>query len=301
MRRRVVFVRNPVSGRGVGARRWPEVERLLREHEAYAEIDVRATTGPEDAARFAREAAESGADVVVACGGDGTVNGVVTGIAGFGCALGLMPLGTGDDLARTLGLAGDLPLAVRTLFRGCAKPIDVGRWSCGGREGRFINVAGTGFDGVVAGRINRGYRFLRGTNAYVAAVLQTLATHRPSQMRIEMDGRPVEGPTMLCAVANAKCYGGGMQVAPEAEYDDGLFDVAVVGDFGAAEFLRTFPKVFRGAHLGHPKISMHRAQCVRIESDPPLPVLADGEVIGTSPVEFRLEERALRVLVPSEE
>lgn len=268
------------------------------------------TAGPGSATALAAAAAADGADVVAAAGGDGTCSEVLNALVGTNARLGLIPLGTGNDLARSLGLlqvasceigsgtgrleASPLGAALSNLVHGVAHPVDLGfvhgRW--------FINVAGCGFDAVVAERINCGFRYVRGTAAYLAATLQTLITFRPAQVRITTDGETRAMRAMLCAVANAQSYGGGMKVCPQAEMDDGLFDICIIGDAGALEFLCAFPRVFPGTHITHPKVTMLQARHVVIESDPPLPLLVDGEVIGTTPAEFTLHPRAIEIMIP---
>lgn len=296
---RVIIVLNPATGRGQGARRRAELESLLAraagglpESPSWTILE---TTAPGSGTALAAEAAAGGADVVAAAGGDGTCGEVVNGLVGTGARLALLPLGTGNDFARHLGLAGHLPLAVQTLFCGAPRPVDLGR-----TQGRwFLNVAGCGFDAVVAERVNRGFRYLHGTAAYVAAVCQSLRAFRPAVLRLTIDGETRELRAMLCTIANSRSYGGGMRIAPEAQIDDGLFDVCLLREAGRIEFLRAFPRVFRGTHVTHPKVTMLRARHVVVESAPPLPVLADGEVVGTTPAEFALTPRAIEVMAPS--
>jgi diacylglycerol kinase (ATP) len=299
---RLVIVLNPAAGRGQAGRRRAELERLLAAaanqfgdaQNPCADWQIVTTSEPGGASALAAEAVAQGAAVVAAAGGDGTLGETVNGIVGTGARLGLIPLGTGNDFARCLGIGTDLPRAVQTLFSGVPKPVDLGR----AQDRWFINVAGCGFDAVVAERVNRGFRYLHGTAAYVAAVCQALLTYRPAAMRLTLDGTTLELRAMLCTVANSQSYGGGMRIAPDAQMDDGLFDLCLLGDTGRWEFLRAFPRVFRGTHVTHPKVQMLRARHIHIVSDPPLPVLIDGDVIGTTPVEFTLSPRAIEILAP---
>jgi diacylglycerol kinase (ATP) len=296
-RTRVVVVLNPVSGRGSGAANLARLRKSLARacDESRFSVEMVETRGPGDGARCARDAAESGASIVAAAGGDGTISEVVNGLVGTGATLAVLPLGTGNDFARHLGLGTDLELAVQTIFHGAPQALDLGQV-----QGRwFHNVAGCGFDAAVAARVNRGFRFFRGRSAYIVAVLQCLLTYRAVPMRITVDGERFERRAMLCSVANTSTYGGGMRIAPDAVIDDGLFDIVLLADVGAIEFIRAFPSVFKGAHTTHPKVTMLRGQHVLIETDAPAPVLVDGEVVGTTPVEFVIYPHVLNVLVPS--
>jgi diacylglycerol kinase (ATP) len=298
---KVTVVLNPMSGRGQGAQRRPELEQLLAAEAAYAgkrrdggrvDWEIVETTAPGNGAEQAAQAVARGADIVAAAGGDGTLGEVVNGLVGTGAKLGLLPFGTGNDCARYLGFGTDLKRACHALFSGESRPVDLGygqgRW--------FINVAGCGFDAVVAARVNRGFRSLRGTSAYIAAVVQSLATFRAAQFRLTLDGETRELRAMMCSIANTTSYGGGMRIAPDAAIDDGLFDLCILGDVGRVEFLRAFPRVFKGTHTTHPKVTMLRARHIIVESDPPLPVLIDGDVFGTTPADFTLSPRAIEIL-----
>jgi diacylglycerol kinase (ATP) len=161
-----------------------------------------------------------------------------------------------------------------------------------------VNVAGCGFDAIVADRVNQSFRRLHGTTAFVAAILRELPAFRPARLRLTLDGETRDLRAVMVSVANAQSYGGGMRIAPNAQLDDGLFDVCIIGDAGRLEFLRVFPTVFRGAHVSHPKVSLVRARRVVVESDPPLPVLIDGEVVGATPVTFDLLPKAMAVMAP---
>lgn len=327
--RRVVVVLNPKSGRGEGSRRRPELERLLEQEArrltpASAEWEIVETTGPASGADLACEAASSGADVVAGAGGDGTLHEIGNGLMRFSAAnmpgrpaaetsgvaieetnpspkllrlprLGVIPVGTGNDFSRALGIGTDLSLAVRTLFHGAPRALDLGK----AQDRYFLNVAGCGFDAAVADRINRGFGFLRGRTAYLAAVVETLIRYRAAPLRLTIDGKTHEMRAMLCSVANATSYGGGMKIAPDAKIDDGLFDLCILREAGRIEFLSAFPRVFRGTHVTHPKVTMLRARIVKIESESPLPILMDGEIVGTTPVEFTLLPHVLEVMTPT--
>ncbi len=291
--RRVVAILNPVAGRGKAARFETPLRRWLATYLGDgrgALPEVWATTGQTSARSLAEQAARGGYDLVIVCGGDGTLNAVVNGLAGSGLAVGLVPLGTGNDFARAIGIPLDPEAAIRRIAEGSEQRVDLGV-----RDGhRFINVAGCGLDAEVARCVNTGLRRLNGTLAYIVAVMRTLRTFRPGRFTVRVDETPIDEPAMLCAVANGTGYGGGMRVAPRARWDDGLLDVCLVKACGIAEFLRAFPRVFKGTHLDHPKVVYLRGKTVRIECDPPQPVLIDGELDTATPAVFEVLPGALR-------
>ncbi len=301
--RHIVIISNPKSGRGRSDRE--QISRMLEQEKSltFEFLDTTAAgeavrTGvfvPGSASFLAHQAAEAGADVVAAAGGDGTLGELANGLLGTNSILGVLPFGTGNDFSRAIGVGTDVELAIKTLIHGKPQTIDVGK--CG--AGHFINIAGCGFDAFVAERINQGFKLLRGTTAYLAATLQTLSSYRAQDVEIEVDGHVHHEKIMLCAVANATSYGGGMRIAPGASLNDGLFDIVVVGEVSKLEFLKTFPKVFKGAHLGHPKIKVIQGAEVKVRSASSLPVLADGEMLGQPPMTFTVLPEALTVMFPA--
>ncbi len=302
---RIAVIANPLSSRGGGRRHRGRLVSLLDaaalEYELFetSAPGIAIRTGqlvPGSAGQLARAAAEQGFDVVAAAGGDGTIGEVANGLAGTQAILAVLPMGTGNDFSRTLGFGTELAAAVAALKTPRMVEIDLP--AIEGR-GFFINVAGTGFDAVVAERINQGYRYLRGTTAYVVAVLQTLGSFKPAAIKIEIDGVEHDQRAMLCAVANARSYGGGMKIAPLAELSDGLLDVVVVGEVGRAEFLRAFPSVYKGSHLSHPKVSHRRGSRIRLASESPLPFLADGEEVEFLPASISVGDHRIRVVMPT--
>ncbi|HEX8550124.1 MAG TPA: diacylglycerol kinase family protein [Abditibacteriaceae bacterium] len=283
------IILNPAAGRGRGARE----EKAIRSALPDAEILLTRKSG--DAETLAFEAVQRGQHVAAA-GGDGTLGEVLNGVmrAQTDTTIAILPVGTGNDFARTLGIL-DLGLALETLKSGEARRIDVGVARSAQGERFWLNIAGAGFDAVVAHRINSG-KFLRGTPAYIAAVLATLRTFRAARLELLCDDKTERFGALMCAVANAQSYGGGMRIAPDAKLDDGLFDVCTIADASSLEFVRAFPSVFRGEHLSHPKVALRRAHTVKIASEPAWPVLLDGELWGETPVEFNLRPQAVKFL-----
>lgn len=260
------------------------------------DFHIECTTSSGSARGQAHEIAQS-CEVVAAAGGDGTVGDVMQGILGSKTALAVLPLGTGNDFARSIGVHR-IESAIAAIAANQRKRVDVGHWHQGAREGHFLNVAGCGFDAVVASRINTGFKRLKGSLAYVAAVISTLLSYRASTLTIVVDGERFQVRAMLCAIANARCYGGGMMIAPCADIADGFLDLVIVEEISRIGFLLAFPKVFKGKHMTHPKV-MHRTfKSIEISSDPPVPFLVDGELFDAGPVRIEVVPSVLDVLVP---
>ncbi len=295
---RVSVVANPASGRGKGGKLIPGVGALLSS--IGVDHEILASASGEDAISLARRAAEDGADVVVALGGDGQVGMVANGLleAGKGAALGVIPAGTGNDFARALGLDRKDPMAAAGLLASPDfKPIDAVRLRTPQRTCFFVNIGSAGFDSEVNAYAN-GLQFVKGTASYVIGVVVMLRRFTPGQFRIEVDGSKQDVAGMLVAVGNAVSYGGGMKVTPTALLDDGLLDVCVLGAVSKFEFLRTFPKVFNGSHITHPAVQMLRGRTVEVSAEREMQVFADGDHVGTLPATFEVEPAAMRAVVP---
>jgi diacylglycerol kinase (ATP) len=205
----------------------------------------------------------------------------------------VVPAGGGNDAARSLGLPADDPLAAAgLLIRLRRRPADLA--TVAGRA--YLNVAGAGFDSEVNRVANQRLGWARGRPRYVGAVLAQLVVGRTARFELVLDGRAQRLEGWLVAVANGPSYGGGMRVAPRASLADGLLDVVVIGAIGKLEFLRTFPKVFSGAHVEHPAVAVHRAARVDLDADRTLAVYADGEPAGTLPATFEVRPSAVTVL-----
>jgi len=220
-------------------------------------------------------------------GGDGTVNLAVQELVGSGLGLALIPAGTGNDFARTLNLKLKNPeQLIKHYLSSRPSLIDVGKVG----EKYFVDVLSTGFDSMVNERANAMKR-IKGRAKYNISILLVLSTFKPKSYRFSIDGFAFESKAMLIAVSNGICYGGGMKVTPDAQIDDGLFDILILSPVSKLEFLKVFPKVFFGKHTTHPAVKISRGRSVEIDSD--AVAYADGELVGPLPVKARVIERGL--------
>ncbi|HEY2994435.1 MAG TPA: diacylglycerol kinase family protein [Methylomirabilota bacterium] len=293
-----LLVVNPAAGGGRTERLWRDLRDDL--HRRGFAFEWTTTTGPGRATDLAREAAEAGVSLVVAVGGDGTLNEVVNGAVGDERprpVVGAILTGRGRDAARNFGIAADPRQAARRLVEGIETTVDLVRaeWP-GGAHRWVVSAAGAGFDAAVAARAatRRG----PGTLSYLLSVVTTLSQHATVPAEIEADGeRAWTGPLTAAVVANGAHYGGGMKIAPAANPADGRLDLVVLGDLGRLELLCWLPTVYRGRHLANPKIRTRAARRVTVRSDRPLPVHVDGEPAPPTPVTLTIRPGALRLRV----
>ena len=248
---------------------------------------------------LAQAAREAGDLLLVVVGGDGTVNEVVNGAAGVVAEIAVLPNGTGQDFGRTHGIPSAFDAAVRVALEGETRTIDIGRVEVGGETRYFANVGSAGMSGAVARRANAMSKRLGGRATFFYALTREFLAWRNTEVVVRLDGgEERRGPMHDVIVASGRWHGGGMQLAPEASQDDGLFDVVFIGDVNKLDFLTTAPKLYSGRYLGHPKVDHLRSASVTIEAAQPLPVEVDGEPIGTTPARFEVVSAALNVRVP---
>jgi diacylglycerol kinase (ATP) len=281
---RVALLVGPTSGKGRSA------QAAARFVELVPGACLLETGGREDALRQAALAVERGLEVLVAVGGDGTVHLALQAVAGTTTALAIVPTGTGNDLAVHLGVPTAVEATAAAVLAGGTTAVDAVRVG----DGWFACVLGTGFDAAVNERANA-MRWPRGRRKYDLATLLELRTYRPQDLVLTLDGVRLDASVMLVALGNARSYGGGMRVCPGADLTDGLLDVVVVAPLSRRRFLQLFPRVFRGTHVTHPSVQVHRAREVVLEG-PALAVYADGEAFGHLPLTCRVVPRALRVV-----
>jgi diacylglycerol kinase (ATP) len=297
-----VFLVNPASDNGGTGKRWPELA-----HRA-AQLGLEGETLFSDRPGHLIELAEhTDADLVVACGGDGTMNEIVNGLMRreMRPELAIIPLGTGMDFVRTYGIPSTFEGAVHVAVHGTARTIDVGRvdfreWS-GTRATRHVaNVGSVGMSAAVAQRANGMSKAAGGRATFFYALVRVFFEWQNTPVTVELDdGTRRESRMHDVIVANGRWHGGAMHLAPEAEPDDGLFDVVLIGDVNKRDFVTTVPKIYRGTYLAHPKIELLRSRSVAVDAPERLPIELDGEQVGTTPAHFEVVPGAIRLRVPA--
>ena len=295
------FLVNPASANGKTGKQWPEIARAA--HAAGLRGEAIFSERPGQLGDLAREAADEGATLLVVVGGDGTVHEVVNGIAGReGIELALIPRGTGWDFARTHEVPKRLDGALRIAMDGQARPFDLGRatYRAHGAEQTawFANMASVGMSGAVAAKANSTTKALGAKTSYLYALGTVFARWKNVELHVRVDEEERNGLMEDTIVAVGRYLAGGMMITPDAEPDDELFDVLLIGDLTKTELVRVMPKIYRGTHLPHPKGEVLRGRTVSIDADDPLPIQLDGEQPGTTPVRFEIAPAAISLRVP---
>lgn len=309
---RTVVIVNPKSQGGRLGKRWIELSETLTRAFPFDHVE---TTGPGDATKLAREALAAGAERIVAIGGDGTINEVVNGFFDDkgapikpSASFGLVPFGTGGDFRRTMGIPMETAEAAAVLRANRTKKIDVGKLEMttrgGGKQLRmFVNIASFGVSGVVDRLVNESGKKL-GRLSFMLATARATWAYTNQRVQMIFDDDPatrVEATINTVAVANGKFFGGKMKVAPEAEVDDGLFDVVAMGDLNFGDLLKSGRRLYAGTHIGMDKVTSRRARIVEAEPIDPKAIVeldVDGEAPGLLPARFELLPGALSMVVP---
>jgi YegS/Rv2252/BmrU family lipid kinase len=243
-------------------------------------------------------ARDADAELIVVVGGDGSVNEVVNGVAGRAVELAVLANGTGRDFARTHGIPTGFDDAVRVALQGRVRELDLGRVTFTGGERYFANVSSLGMSGAVAQRANSMSKALGGRLTFFYALTREFLTWQNTNVRVQTAQGSRSGPMHDVVVANGRFHGGGMKLTPEAETNDGLFDVLLIGDVSKLDFVTTAPKLYRGTHVTHRKVEILRSAFVEVDADTALPLETDGELVGTTPARFEIVPAALRLRIP---
>jgi len=290
---RLTILLNPFAGREKARQEILKALEVLRC--AGAQVELRESRSAQHLLELARQAREERPDAVVSAGGDGTHHYVVNGLYESGIPLGFLPVGSGNDLAKGVGVPLDLRAAAAVLLSGRVRQIDLARVG----SAVYGCIAGAGFDSVVTRYANDRVRWLGGSWAYAWSILRCLKFYRPQPLRLISDEQSFSGQVVFAVVGNNVSYGGGLKLTPRARLDDGLLDVCIVPYLPKLELLRWVPRAYRGEHLAHPRILYFQARRVTLETTSRLELFGDGEFMQELPATIQVAPRALRVIVPS--
>ncbi len=287
------FLVNPSAGKGRSRRSLDLLRKLANESNS----ELRVSSSADDLVEQARRAAEDGIERLLVVGGDGTFHHVSQGLAHSTCALGVIPAGRGNDFASDLGVPLDIGSAVQAALLGSIVKIDLGRVN----DRYFTGYCGVGFDSLATHYAYNAPRLFKGTLAYIYGFLRALLVFEPPVLRVDREGEAFEERAMFAVVCNISRFGGGMRIAPEARFDDGVLNLVLATKLTRLQILRVFPKVFTGQHVNHPAVQTSHLRSARIEVDRPLMMACDGEPIGrlaSGGLTVTVEPGALRVVSP---
>ena len=307
---KIAVVVNPQSAGGKTARQWPQLASLLESR--LGRVETRFTHEPGAGIAITRGLLREGFDLIIAAGGDGTINEVANGFLDQDrpvrpeAAMGILPLGTGGDFRRTLEIPTPTPEALEVLAGGHGALIDVGkatyRPTSGSQASRyFVNLVSFGMGGHVAAQSRNFLSGFGGKAAFFWATVKTFLSYRGRQVGLSLDGGSTRLPFFITnvAIGNGQFHGGGMRPCPAAVPNDGVFDVTVINYAGALRLLSSISMLYSGAVYSHPKVRHFEAARILAESSNVTEIEIDGEPLGTLPLEISLLPRQLRVLVPA--
>ncbi|MBN9654861.1 diacylglycerol kinase [Halobacillus litoralis] len=291
---RIIY--NPTSGREVIRKVLPDI--LQRFEQSGYETSTHATTCAGDAVKAAEYAVDREFDLVVAAGGDGTINEVINGLAEkpHKPKVGIIPVGTTNDFARALHVPRNIHKAVDIILEGYSHPLDIGRVN----DQYFMNIAGGGKITEISYEVPSKLKTMIGQLAYYLKGIEMLPSIRPTYVEMEYDGKWYEGEIMLFLVSNTNSVGGLEKLAPSARMDDGLFDLMIIEKMNIAEFVRLATLAIQGNHLNHPKFIHTTASRVKVKTDEKMQLNIDGEFGGLLPGEFVNLYRHLDFFVPED-
>lgn len=320
-----VIIANPISGKGNAKNVAEQGYTALTESGKQGQLMLTSASG--DAKRFAEEAVSDGTRFIIACGGDGTLHEVVNGIATVpDVTLGVLPCGRGNDFAAAAGVPLKPEAAIATLLSGTPIHVDLGccyqnspQLTVNSRQLKdgviepnpsltdnqqpttnnyFITIATCGYDAEVSRRAAKGTPLFAGTASYAYAAVETLFYYDPPSVRLEGDFGIYEGPLLLAATGITNRYGGGFKIVPDARINDGLFDVCIIRPVSSVTVLRLLVTLFWGGHVKHPAVSIHQTETLKIETDPPMLLYADGEPMCETPATIEIIKDGLVVMSP---
>jgi len=296
---RFAMIANPISGRRKSVDMAQAAYQRLVENQKKGELYLTQKRG--DAYRLAGSAINQGVRFLIGCGGDGTIHEIINAIGQTetDLALGILPCGKGNDLARALNIPTNLELATEILLTGRPKKIDLGKVG----SHYFSTIVTCGYDAEVGRRVTEeGIQgiaaIFSGTLAYVVTAITTLPLFKAPMATIQGDFGTYQGQILISSTGVTGSYGGGMRILPDAVMDDGLFDVCIIQPISHLTILRMLVTLFWGGHTKHPAVQIHRTKSLSITTDPPMKMYADGEYIGDTPKQIQILPRKLTVVAP---
>lgn len=287
-----LFILNPASQHGKALEFKDKLEETL--HNYGINFNMHVSSSPRDIEDMVRDNLKA-YDNFISCGGDGTIHNLANCLVATGKNLGCIPMGSGNDIARNLGIPLDMEKAAAIINDGHIRELDMGRIN---GKYYYLAVSGAGFDSVVNDLANNTKFPLKGPAKYTYAVYKTLITYRSKKFYIKYDGQEKTLDSMFMVVGNMDSYGGGMRITPNADPEDGILDVCIIKRMSKIHFIKVFPSVFKGEHISDPFVEYFRANEVEIDSDYNFSVFADGEYICKLPAKFEIAKKSLNFIAP---
>lgn len=292
-----LFIINPAAGKGKALKLIPEIEKIFKNREDKFIIEITTETG--HATEIAKQYSSGGDYRIYSVGGDGTLNEVLNGMVHCNCSLAVIPAGSGNDFVKSIYNCTEdnsIEDKLLSMINGKEKEVDLG--IVNGRY--FLNIASAGFDADVTYNSIKLKKLpiINGKLGYILGILITLFKFKTYNLKIDIDNKKFELNTLLIAVANGKYYGGGINVAPRAIVDDGLFNICLIERVGRFKILRLFPKVIKGKHERIKEVSFHNGKRINLRCEEEMSLNIDGEIIRDKRVEFSIIKNGIKVVVP---
>lgn len=285
------FIVNPVAGSGRTKANFDQVKAALEQKGIPFSFEY--TTGKNHAFELAKKAIAEGYENIISVGGDGTANEIASALVNSGANMGILPFGTGNDFARSLGLSTDPIKAMETVIYGKPHPIDAAE----ANGIPFLNVAGTGFDVDVIIYTEKFKKRFNGALPYLLGIFQSLLHLKPATFTVTADGETFTERALLFDACNGAFFAGGLNVAPLAAYNDGMLDVCILKNLSIPAFLMLLPRFAKGKHLNSKHIMYFKAKEITVESDRECLLNLDGELGSSTPVTFKILPNALNMLL----
>lgn len=305
MNDKIFAIVNPVSANGDTGKKWPYFEKLIRE--SGIDLDYVYTEYPMHAKDLARDAIESGYNIILSVGGDGTMNEVLNGffsdekLIDEDAALAIFSRGTGCDAIRTLGLRKDVESIIKILKMRKTEKYDVGLVEFTDYHGNklkryFLNVSDVGLGGETTNRVNKNSKALKGFLSFLIGALTTMIVYKNKDFQVIINDLEINKRLNSVIVANGKYFGGGMKIAPMAKMDDGYFDIIIIENINKLDLLINFPKIYKGNHLSHPKVKHFKGKNIIVKSKQKALIEVDGEQPGLIEAKFQILPRKIKII-----